>query len=325
MRLVVAFLFLLAVLAAASSLGASRSIEGGGEAPRQARELGQVSWQRDFDAALAEAREAGKPVFVLFQEVPGCSTCVTFGEAVLSHPLLVEAVESAFVPVAVLNNEPGPDREVLKRYDEPAWNNPVVRFLDAEGRDLIPRAAGVWTPHGIATRMVRALEVADRPVPGYLELAVYETAPRRTGRALFATHCFWEGEACAGALPGVVSTEAAWLGGREIVEVTYDAGATSYEGLLVALQGRGCADAIFARDARELASARRVFGAAALEAPGEPRRARESDQDRHLRRSALASLELTPLQRTRVNSALGLGRDPLRWLSPRQRARLRDS
>lgn len=34
-------------------------------------ELGQVRWRRDFDAALAEAKQADKPVLLLFQEVPG--------------------------------------------------------------------------------------------------------------------------------------------------------------------------------------------------------------------------------------------------------------
>lgn len=34
-------------------------------------ELGQVRWRRDFDAARAEAKQADKPVLILFQEVPG--------------------------------------------------------------------------------------------------------------------------------------------------------------------------------------------------------------------------------------------------------------
>ncbi len=34
-------------------------------------EVGKVKWGRDLDAALETAAEAGKPVFVLFQEVPG--------------------------------------------------------------------------------------------------------------------------------------------------------------------------------------------------------------------------------------------------------------
>lgn len=34
-------------------------------------ELGQVKWRREFEAGLAEAKRTGKPVMLLFQEVPG--------------------------------------------------------------------------------------------------------------------------------------------------------------------------------------------------------------------------------------------------------------
>jgi hypothetical protein len=34
-------------------------------------ELGLVHWRRGFDEAAAEARAAGKPLLVLFDEVPG--------------------------------------------------------------------------------------------------------------------------------------------------------------------------------------------------------------------------------------------------------------
>ena len=39
------------------------------DAPRP--ELGAVAWIRDHDAGFAEAKRAKKPVFLLFQEVPG--------------------------------------------------------------------------------------------------------------------------------------------------------------------------------------------------------------------------------------------------------------
>ena len=44
------------------------------ERPRvknQAEELGQVNWGRDLDDAKAKSAETGKPILVLFQEVPG--------------------------------------------------------------------------------------------------------------------------------------------------------------------------------------------------------------------------------------------------------------
>jgi hypothetical protein len=34
-------------------------------------ELGTVEWQRDYEKAAAESKKSGKPVFLLFQEVPG--------------------------------------------------------------------------------------------------------------------------------------------------------------------------------------------------------------------------------------------------------------
>ena len=37
----------------------------------QAAELGLVAWQHDHDAAFARAREAERPVLLLFQEIPG--------------------------------------------------------------------------------------------------------------------------------------------------------------------------------------------------------------------------------------------------------------
>lgn len=39
--------------------------------PSQAVELGTVKWSRDLDATLAASKKSGKPVLLLFQEVPG--------------------------------------------------------------------------------------------------------------------------------------------------------------------------------------------------------------------------------------------------------------
>ena len=47
---------------------------------------------------------------------------------------MVEAIEDAFVPVVVFNNKGGKDAQLLKRFNEPSWNNPVVRFLDGSGK-----------------------------------------------------------------------------------------------------------------------------------------------------------------------------------------------
>lgn len=43
----------------------------GSQAAQNLVEVGHVNWGRDFDAALKMSAASGKPVLVLFQEVPG--------------------------------------------------------------------------------------------------------------------------------------------------------------------------------------------------------------------------------------------------------------
>jgi hypothetical protein len=260
------------------------------------KELGWVTWHRDYDRAAAIAAETDKPLFLLFQEVPGCATCVGFGETVLSHPLVIEAIETAFVPVAIHNNKDGRDRDVLERFGEPSWNNPVVRFVDAAGHDLIPRADGVWSTHGIVSRMLQALKAGGHAVPAYLTWAGSETATAR--RATFAMGCYWSGEACLGDIPGVVATNAGWLGGREVVEVDFERAQIAESELRALAKKRGCGDFV--------ARAKGV------------RDAKETDRKYHLRRTRWRYVPLSPLQASRVNAALARGNAPTPWLSPRQ-------
>ena len=47
-------------------------------------ELGAVPWLMDEAAAVAEAGKSGKPLMVLYTELPGCSGCKVFGRQQLS-------------------------------------------------------------------------------------------------------------------------------------------------------------------------------------------------------------------------------------------------
>lgn len=142
----------------------------GGELVDNPIEVGDVRWGRDFEAASQNSAKTGKPMLVLFQEVPGCSGVREFGREVLTNPGLVAAIENEFIPVLVYNNRPdGRDRELLTRFQEPAWNYQVIRFIDAAGHDIIPRKDRVWTTSGVASRMIDALMAANRPVPNYLK------------------------------------------------------------------------------------------------------------------------------------------------------------
>ncbi|MCK5392593.1 MAG: thioredoxin family protein [Deltaproteobacteria bacterium] len=128
-------------------------------------ELGQVDWIRNFDEAAARANEQNKPLLVLFQEVPGCSTSSGYGNNVLSHPLIVEAIETLFVGVAIYNNHKGEDERVLNSFGEPSWNNPVVRIMTPERKELTSRLSGDYTTPGLVRAMITALENNNKTVP----------------------------------------------------------------------------------------------------------------------------------------------------------------
>ena len=100
----------------------------------------------------------------------------------------MEAAEELFVPIAIYNNTEGDaDQEVLKRYKEPAWNYQVVRIVDADGTDLIPRLAKDWTRAAVTRAMIGGLKAAKKPMPAWLKLFAAEelAATRGTESAIF--------------------------------------------------------------------------------------------------------------------------------------------
>lgn len=290
-----------------------------GDAPP---ELGQVTWLRELDDAIAASRDSGKPILMLFQEIPGCQTCVTFGARPLSHPLLVEAIETEFIPLAIHNNKPGRDAEILKRFNEPSWNNPVIRFIDADATDIIPRQDRIWSMKAVADRLIAALEAADRPVPPYLRLAATELDLDAHQAATFAMHCYWDGEAKLGRIDGVITTRSGWLDQLEVVDLTFDPRVVDYATLLETAQSMSCATRVFARSETQYALANEHVGDAAVrsETPSTP--AKASDRKFALGRSALKYVPMTPMQATKANAALRLDEDPRAFLSPRQIALL---
>jgi len=293
--------------------------------PKSPPELGRVRWHTGFDAARSRAKAENKPVFVLFQEIPGCATCKDFGGQVLSHPLLVEAIEDLFVPVVVRNNSSGDDDErVLKTFREKAWNNPVVRIVTPEREDVVPRIDGVYSVDGIAQRLVEALAATQPEAPAYLRLLAEEGAARRHGveRATFGMHCFWEGEAKLGALAGVVQTRPGFIGEVEVVDLEFDPRTISYEKLLDKAREMDCATRIFARSAAQLAAAQRAAGRLKLPEDVVVRSDAEVRPDSqpkyYLSQVSLRYIPMTETQASRVNAALSRGESPTNLLSKRQ-------
>lgn len=137
---------------------------------REHRELGDVAWLRNYDQARAEAARQDKPILLLFQEVPGCRTCVQYGSDVLSHPLMVDMIESYFLPLAIFNNHPGADAGVLRVFGEAAWNNPVIYTLRPDGTVLPGRVANRYDALSLHARVQETLRLLDREVPSFFKL-----------------------------------------------------------------------------------------------------------------------------------------------------------
>ncbi|MCB0557356.1 MAG: thioredoxin family protein [Lewinellaceae bacterium] len=281
-------------------------------------ELGKVAWQRDFGQGLERASLEDKPVFLLFQEVPGCATCRNYGNEVLSHPLIVEAIETLFVPVAIFNNKGGKDAEVLRYYNEPSWNNPVVRIVDYDRLDVVPRVSGNYSQLAVVQAMVFALERRGRAVPAYLQLLYEELLARQQGveTTTLSMYCFWTGEKALGQLDGVIATEAGFMDGREVVQVVYNPKAISFQQVVKAGQQAQCADRVYAHTESQKVAATALLGQGKTGSQSSFRPDREPKY--YLSKTHYRFVPMFPLQAARANALIGQGKSPEGVLSPRQ-------
>ena len=259
-------------------------------------ELGDVHWLRTMPEAIAQSKQQNKPILILFQEVPGCETCRNYGNDVLTHPLIVEAIETEFIPLCIFNNKSGHDAEILKRYNEPSWNNPVVRIVDSRGENIVSRVNGNYSSAGLTGKMCDALISVDGKAPAYLNLLVDELNAEQSGTATttYSMHCFWTGEALFGKLNGVVKTTAGFQSGKEVVAVEYNPQLISRAQLDKIALNQSCA----------------------ISSEGTFRK--DSTPKYYLSNSKYRVIPMTELQKCRVNSALGEGLSPEEFLSPRQ-------
>ena len=147
----------------------------------------------------------------------------------LSHAVLADLIETAFVPCLVNNRGGGAeDDEALAFFGEAKLNNPAVRVVDSERRDIGPRYQ-CGNVHGdlraeadaVFHMAVSALGAAasSPPLPGFASLMGPTGSARVLGLGMesewliFTMGSFWTGEGLLGALPAALSTEAGWCGG----------------------------------------------------------------------------------------------------------------
>jgi hypothetical protein len=259
-------------------------------------ELGKVKWLRSMDEAIAMSRKECKPILILFQEIPGCQTCRQYGNEVLSHPLIVEAIETHFIPLAIYNNKGGDDAEILKKFNEPAWNNPVVRIVDDKGKDLIARLSGNYSAQGLASSITNVLIKNQGKAPLYLQLLSDELAAKSRGiqSSTYSMYCFWSGEALFGKVNGVITTSAGFQNGKEVVKVDYDPAIISKTQLDKIASQSSCKNSVAGNFSPD------------------------NTPKYYLSNSKYRSIPMSELQKCRVNSAIAEGQNPEIYLSPRQ-------
>lgn len=231
---------------------------------------------------------------------------------------MVEAIQSLFEPVVVYNNKSGVDAANLKRFKEPSWNYQVVRFLDSNAKDIIPRRDRVWTTPALAARMITTLQKKNQKVPLYLRALAGKSASTNVGKAAFAMHCFWTGELRLGGLPGVITTEAGWFDGREVTLVEFDRSQIAFNTLVEKAVSFDCARSVYTTtdaDAKVVKKTRLANGL--LTASYRP--AAAHDQKRQLTGTKLTKLTLSPMQATKINALVRTDTsNALSWLSPQQ-------
>jgi hypothetical protein len=260
-------------------------------------ELGKVTWNRNYQDALQKSKETGKPVLLFFQEISGCATCVNYGRNVLSHPLMVDLIESEFIPLAIYNNKPGKDAEILRLYNEPSWNNPVAHFIDAEGKDIIPKLEDNYEPVSMLEKLRAVLAKKNIKEPGYVGLLAkdIELLYGYTKTKIYETPCFWSGETSLAQQPAVLSTEPGFVDSKEVVKVVYDPSVSSET---------------------ELDNYALQQGFYVLKSSSGFRS--DADPQYYLKQSEYRYLPLTPAQRTKINQALPYKEGPEKYLSPSQ-------
>ena len=272
-------------------------METGTNPQNQNIELGKVSWLRDYRTALGQSKLIKKPVIFFFQEIPGCSTCVHFGRDVLSHPLMVEFIENEFIPLAIFNNIPGHDSEILALYNELSWNNPVAHFVDDLGRDIIPKLANSYHPLSMYNKLNEVLNRLRKPIPKYAILLGHDLKMKYANlkTTIYGTPCFWSGETSLALNPAVKYTEAGWVGNTEVVKAYFDDSQVSLE----ELNNFAIKEDFLPIDSHENYKI-------------------DKSPQYYLSKSSFCYLPLSKAQRTQINVAITYKKQPTEYLSPKQ-------
>ena len=131
-------------------------------------------------------------------------------------------------------------------------------------------------------------------------------------------YCFWTGEKEISKIDGVLSTEAGFMHGKEVVKVEYDADRVTLPTLVNEAAKSSCADGVFVEDDYDISQVRKDTDVKNIKKSGNYRR--DGEVKYYLSKSAYKYIPMSPLQQAKVNAALGSNQNPDQYLSPRQKA-----
>jgi len=219
-------------------------------------------------------------------------------------------VQLVKISLAIFNNVKGKDREILNKFKEPTWNNPVVRVVNSNGKDIVERLGRQWTELGVSYSITNALDAKNAEVPNYFKIYQEELIGRSGAvkEANLAMYCFWTGEKELAKMDGVLSTEPGYMNGHEVVKIEYNPYITSLEKIVPIANRVNCADEVYVDEKIN------------VNVPVKKTSSYRKDQDDkyYLSRTPYKVIPMTSLQASKVNSAIGSRQSPEQYLSPRQ-------
>lgn len=208
--------------------------------PNPKEELGCVHLEFDTLAqAQHESTSRRRPILCI--ETQG-STIYSMGNVILSHPLVVEAMESLFVTCDYSTDEDDDDEassNSMSRFFARPSRQARIRFLDDQAADICPPVTSTTTLVHVVSSMVLALEHSKLFVPQYLRLLLEEESgkvqvlsPTRvreiSRKAVFGFHDPVQAEVILAGLDGVLSVRSGCLVRQSVIEVTYDSRRLSF-------------------------------------------------------------------------------------------------